>query len=88
MVVELQQQLLKTDKGLAIIPTPDSGELAPYQELVIALSLYTDMWGEYNDVLTCQVGNLDPFNILMKVNVTGIPIQFHMASTARYPTLR
>lgn len=88
MTAELQNQLLKTDKGLAIVPTPQKGKLGPYEELVIELSLYTDMWGMYQDILTCRVTELPPYSIPVNVHVTGIPLQFHMAAITKDPTLR
>lgn len=88
MTAELQNQLLKTDKGLAIVPTPQKGKLGPYEELVIELSLYTDMWGMYQDILTCRVSELPPYSIPVNVHVTGIPLQFHMAAITKDPTLR
>lgn len=70
------------------MPTPSGGQLAPYQELVVELAVYSDMWGVYHDVLTCRVGELEPHRIDVKVNIVGIPLQFHMAAINNDPTLR
>lgn len=87
-LTELQHQLLKTDKGLAIIPTPSTGKLAAYEEMVVELSVYTDMWGQYEDILICAITDHCSHGIPVKVNVTGIPLQFHMAAVTKDPTLR
>lgn len=87
-LIELQQQLLRTDKGLALVVSPHEGRLAPYQELVVELALYNDMWGEYEDEITCRVGDLEPYTIKVKANIEGIPLQFHIAAVAKDPTLR
>lgn len=86
--IELQQQLLKTDKGLAIVPTPSQGALGPYEQLIVELTLYNDMWGEYEDTLTCQVGDLEPYDISVKAHIKGVPLQFHMAAVTKDPNLR
>lgn len=88
-VVELQQKLLKTDKGLALVATPPSANLAAYEELVVELALYTDMWGDYEDELTCHIeGGDSHHNIPVKVKVVGIPLLFHMSAINKDPTLR
>lgn len=52
------------------------------------LAVYTDMWGVYEDVLTCSIPVYGCHEIPVKVNVTGIPLQFHMAAVTKDPTLR
>ena len=73
---------------MAIVPTPPTGRLAAYEEVVVELSVYTDMWGSYEDVLTCYVTDYGRYDIPVKIQVTGIPLQFHMAAVTKDPTLR
>ena len=47
--------LLKSGRGLAIDCSENSGFLGPYEKKMISVTCYSDMWGDYNDVLICKV---------------------------------
>ena len=47
--------LLRDGRGAAFVCTPSVGELMPFQECVIQVTGYSDMWGEYKDSLICKV---------------------------------
>jgi len=73
---------------VAIVPTPSQGYLGPYEELVVDLALYSDMWGTYEDDITLYIRDHGSFNIPVTAHVTGIPLQFHMAAVTKEPSLR
>ena len=37
------------------MPSPASGELLPFGYQLIEITGYSDMWGEYRDLLVCKV---------------------------------
>ena len=39
------------------MPSPASGELLPFGYQVIEITGYSDMWGEYRDLLVCKVSD-------------------------------
>jgi len=47
--------MLKDKQGAAFVVEPARGTLGPYQSQEISVTVYCDMWGEYKDVLSCQV---------------------------------
>ena len=40
------------------MPSPASGELLPFGYQVIEITGYSDMWGEYTDLLVCKVSDV------------------------------
>ena len=40
------------------MPSPASGELLPFGYQVIEITGYSDMWGEYRDLLVCKVSDV------------------------------
>ena len=53
--LEYAAGLLRSGKGLGLICTPSSGSLSPFKQKVITVTVYSDLWGRYNDTLVCQV---------------------------------
>jgi hypothetical protein len=51
------RSLLRDGRGAAFICRPSCGELLPFQECILEVTAYTDMWGEYSDHLVCKVSN-------------------------------
>jgi hypothetical protein len=47
--------MLREGKGAAFAINPASGVLPPFEEQVIDVTAYSDMWGEYEDKLLCKV---------------------------------
>ena len=48
------RSLLRDGRGAAFVCRPSCGELLPFQERIIEVTAYTDMWGEYSDNLVCK----------------------------------
>ncbi|XP_055364189.1 deleted in lung and esophageal cancer protein 1 isoform X2 [Betta splendens] len=70
--------LLAHGKGAAFFVQPHTGQLGPFETQTLDVTAYTDMWGEYNDLLICKVGDLEPTLIPMQMTVKGCPLYFQM----------
>ncbi|KAM3593795.1 uncharacterized protein V6R79_022034 [Siganus canaliculatus] len=75
---EFVDGLLAHGKGAAFFVLPNSGVLGPFEALVVDVTAYTEMWGEYRDRLICKVGDLEAAFIPMQMTVKGCPLYFRM----------
>ncbi|XP_072911149.1 deleted in lung and esophageal cancer protein 1 [Hemitrygon akajei] len=73
---EFADAVLCHRKGAAFVLQPSTGILEPYQQQVIEITAYANMWGDYNDWLICRVAELDPTKIPIQLSVKGVPIYF------------
>uniref|UniRef100_A0A8C3SZP0 DLEC1 cilia and flagella associated protein n=1 Tax=Chelydra serpentina TaxID=8475 RepID=A0A8C3SZP0_CHESE len=48
--------LLSHGRGVAFHAQPSTGTLKAFQQLIIEITAYNNMWGEYHDDLICRVG--------------------------------
>ncbi|XP_021244314.1 deleted in lung and esophageal cancer protein 1 isoform X2 [Numida meleagris] len=76
---EFAAAMLSRGKGVAFHIQPSSGTLQAFQQLIIEITAYNNMWGAYSDDLVCQVGDLQPTLIPMQMTVKGCPIFLQMA---------
>ncbi|XP_029442886.1 deleted in lung and esophageal cancer protein 1 [Rhinatrema bivittatum] len=70
--------VLSDGKGAAFLSQPPTGTLEAFQQFIIEVSAYNDMWGEYTDELVCKVGDLKPIIIPIRLSVKGCPVYFQM----------
>ena len=42
-------------KGAAFLPIPAQGRIGPFEQIIVEVNAFMDMWGEYNDFLLCKV---------------------------------
>ncbi|XP_043365668.1 deleted in lung and esophageal cancer protein 1 isoform X2 [Dermochelys coriacea] len=70
--------LLSHGRGVAFHAQPSTGTLKAFQQLIIKITAYNNMWGEYHDDLICRVGDLQPTLIPMQMTVKGCPIFLQM----------
>ncbi|NXJ03895.1 DLEC1 protein, partial [Odontophorus gujanensis] len=75
---EFAAAMLSHGKGVAFHIQPSSGTLQAFQQLIIEITAYNNMWGEYSDDLVCKVGDLQPTLIPMQMTVKGCPIFLQM----------
>uniref|UniRef100_A0A663EY65 DLEC1 cilia and flagella associated protein n=1 Tax=Aquila chrysaetos chrysaetos TaxID=223781 RepID=A0A663EY65_AQUCH len=71
--------VLSHGKGVAFHIQPSTGTLKAFQQLIIEITAYNNMWGEYRDDLFCKVGG---------ALVLNIHFYFLHVLTARFPPLR
>ncbi|KFV08281.1 Deleted in lung and esophageal cancer protein 1, partial [Tauraco erythrolophus] len=75
---EFAAAVLSHGKGVAFHIQPSTGTLKAFQQLIIEITAYNNMWGEYRDDLVCKVGDLQPKLIPMQMTVKGCPIFLQM----------
>ncbi|XP_009952310.1 PREDICTED: deleted in lung and esophageal cancer protein 1, partial [Leptosomus discolor] len=75
---EFAAAVLSHGKGVAFHIQPSTGTLKAFQQLIVEITAYNNMWGEYQDDLVCQVGDLQPKLIPMRMTVKGCPIFLQM----------
>ncbi|NWH52165.1 DLEC1 protein, partial [Fregata magnificens] len=75
---EFAAAVLSHGKGVAFHIKPSTGTLKAFQQLIVEITAYNNMWGEYRDDLVCKVGDLQPKLIPMKMTVKGCPIFLQM----------
>ncbi|NXS68499.1 DLEC1 protein, partial [Pandion haliaetus] len=75
---EFAAAVLSHGKGVAFHIQPSTGTLKAFQQLIIEITAYNNMWGEYRDDLFCKVGDLQPKLIPMQMTVKGCPIFLQM----------
>ncbi|POI32529.1 hypothetical protein CIB84_003720 [Bambusicola thoracicus] len=75
---EFAAAMLSHGKGVAFHIQPSSGTLQAFQQLIIEITAYNNMWGEYSDDLVCKVGDLQPTLIPMQMTVKGCPLFLQM----------
>ncbi|NWI32181.1 DLEC1 protein, partial [Sula dactylatra] len=75
---EFAAAVLSHGKGVAFHIQPSTGTLKAFQQLIIEITAYNNMWGEYQDDLVCKVGDLKPKLIPMQMTVKGCPIFLQM----------
>ncbi|NWU92194.1 DLEC1 protein, partial [Upupa epops] len=75
---EFAAAVLSHGKGVAFHVEPSTGTLKAFQQLIVEVTAYNNMWGEYRDDLVCVVGDLQPKLIPMQMTVKGCPIFLQM----------
>ncbi|NXG63044.1 DLEC1 protein, partial [Hemiprocne comata] len=86
---EFAAAVLSHGKGVAFCVQPSTGTLKAFQQLIIEITAYNNMWGEYWDDLVCKVGDLQPKLIPMQMTVKGCPIFLQMTGPqAEQPVIR
>uniref|UniRef100_A0A8C6Z7S2 DLEC1 cilia and flagella associated protein n=1 Tax=Nothoprocta perdicaria TaxID=30464 RepID=A0A8C6Z7S2_NOTPE len=82
--------MLSHGKGVAFHVQPSTGTLEAFQQLIVEITAYNNMWGEYHDELVCKVGDLQPTLIPLQMTVKGCPIFLQMTGpqTDKFPLLR
>ncbi|NXN21972.1 DLEC1 protein, partial [Nycticryphes semicollaris] len=86
---EFAAAVLSHGKGVAFHIQPSTGTLKAFQQLIIEITAYNDMWGEYRDDLVWKVGDLQPKLIPMQMTVKGCPIFLQMTGPqAEQPIIR
>ena len=53
--MEMSRTMLRRGKGAAFLVQPSSGMLQPFSEQLVEVTGFSDTWGEYKDILNCQV---------------------------------
>nr|XP_028605457.1 deleted in lung and esophageal cancer protein 1 isoform X5 [Podarcis muralis] len=70
--------MLSHGKGATFHVHPSEGILKAFEELVVNITAYNNMWGQYEDTLICKVGESEPMLIPIRMTVKGCPIFLQM----------
>jgi len=65
---------LGNNQGLAIVADPRIGQVQPYSEVTVTVTLYNDVCGRFEDVMVSKVKGLAPHRIPVKARVKGSPL--------------
>lgn len=49
---------LSNNKGIAVVFTPYAGELPPYSEIPVTVTIYNNICGKFDDVIVSKVKGL------------------------------
>lgn len=69
-----QNLYLERSKGVVVVCRPEEGDLAPYSEVIVAVTLYNNVCGKYEDRLISEVGGLDTTTIPVAIDIRGSPV--------------
>uniref|UniRef100_A0A8B9IRW2 DLEC1 cilia and flagella associated protein n=1 Tax=Amazona collaria TaxID=241587 RepID=A0A8B9IRW2_9PSIT len=78
---EFAAALLSHGKGVAFHIQPSTGTLKAFQQLIIEITAYNNMWGEYWDDLVCKVGGASVLS-------EGHPLLFSASTDSKVSPLR
>jgi len=70
----LDATMLSEGKGIALQTAPGAGILDPWGTWECEIMCYSNMCGDYQDVLECEVGSLPKKRIPVRVGVVGSPL--------------
>ncbi|XP_063159400.1 deleted in lung and esophageal cancer protein 1 [Candoia aspera] len=83
--------MLSHGKGATFHVHPSKGILKAFQELCVEITAYNNMWGHYEDILLCKVGDSEPKLVPLQMTVKGCPIFLQMTGPSHpmpTPTIR
>ena len=55
---EYVSSVLRDNRGLCFVVDPSRVDLPAFSSVVVKITAHSNMWGEYNDQLTCNVKRL------------------------------
>ncbi|KAJ7322118.1 hypothetical protein JRQ81_018405, partial [Phrynocephalus forsythii] len=70
--------MLSSGKGASFHVCPSAGILKAFERLVVDITGYNNMWGHYEDMLVCKVGESELISIPIRMTVKGCPIFLQM----------
>lgn len=56
--LEYVSSVLRDNRGLCFVVDLSSSELAAFGSVILNITAYSNMWGEYSDLLTCKVSSM------------------------------
>ena len=80
LLKEREGALLADGRGAAVEFTPAAGQIRPWGQLVIAVTVHNNLWGLYDDTCTCEVDGLAPAAMALRAGIVGSPITLHDAT--------
>jgi hypothetical protein len=83
---------LSNNKGVALVFTPQVGELPPNSEVNISVTIYNNLCGKFDDKVVATVSGLPPMEFPVRIGISGSPVvvppnQVGLNYATSYPTL-
>ena len=80
MLRKREAALLDEGRGACFELLPASGHLRPWGQMAVAVSVHSNMWGKYEDVLVSDMEGLPPVQLPLALGVAGLPLRLHDAT--------
>lgn len=69
-----QSFFLSNNKGIALVFSPNCGELPPNSEVPITVTIYNNVCGKFDDTIVASVDGLNPIKFPVRINISGSPV--------------
>lgn len=69
-----QNFFLQNNKGIAIVFTPNAGELPPNSDVPITVTIFNNVNGKFDDKITAEVKGLPPVEFPCRISISGSPV--------------
>lgn len=69
-----QNYFLQNNKGIAIVFTPNQGDLPPNSEVPITVTIFNNVCGKFDDLITANVTGLPPIEFPCRIAISGSPV--------------
>jgi len=69
-----QNFFLQNNKGIAIVFTPNQGELPPNSDVPITVTIYNNQCGKFDDRVTASIQGLPPVQFPVRIAISGSPV--------------
>jgi len=65
---------LSNKKGIALVFTPNEGELPPNSEVPISVTIYNNLCGKFDDKVVASVTGLPSIEFPVRIGISGSPM--------------
>lgn len=83
---------LSNNKGIALVFTPNEGELPPNAEVAVQVTIYNNLCGKFDDRVCASIHGLPPVEFPVRISISGSPViipadQVGLTYGSTHPTL-
>jgi len=69
-----QNFFLSNNKGIALVFTPNMGDLPPNAEVPITVTIYNNLCGKFDDKVFSAIQGLPPIEFPVRIGISGSPV--------------
>ena len=77
---------LQNNKAIAVVCQPHIGEIPPYSEVCITVSIYNNICGKFDDIILSEIKGLPIYEIPVAINIKGCPVIIPPSQVGLYYT--
>ncbi len=66
---------MSNNKGIAIVFSPNFGELPPHSEVPVTVTVYNNVCGKFDDKIISEVRGMPPVEFPISMQITGSPVE-------------